>query len=321
MMLVNIEELSIAFHTFQGKIHVLDNVSLSIQRGEIFAIVGESGSGKSVTAYSILGLLDKNAEVSKGHIYFDGEDLTKLSISKLQKYRGKRIGIVFQEPMTALNPTMRIGDQLTNVLKQHRKISKKEAYPIMLEMLKDVHFDDPEGIAQKYPHQLSGGMRQRIVIALAMSGQPELLIADEPTTALDVTIQSEILNLIQELVRKNHTAVLLITHDLGIVKEISDKVCVMYGGNILEVGQVEEILEVPKHPYTKALLAALPNHVDRKDRLQEIPGEIPDLQYRPNGCIFYPRCPQRKSICSEKAPGDTLISDTHHVYCWEVAIS
>ncbi|MEW9123316.1 MAG: ABC transporter ATP-binding protein [Thermotaleaceae bacterium] len=317
-MLVNIEELSITFNTFHGKVHVLDKVSLSINRGEIFAIVGESGSGKSVTAYSILGLLDKNAETTHGHIYFDGEDLTKLPPNKIRSYRGKRIGMVFQEPMTALHPTMQIGDQLITVLKHHRNISKKEAYPIMLEILKDVHFDNPEEVAKKYPHQLSGGMRQRIVIALAMSGEPELLVADEPTTALDVTIQAEILNLIKELVKKHHTAVLLITHDLGVVKEVADKVCVMYGGNIMETGSVEKLLHEPRHPYTKALLAALPNRVDSKERLQEIAGEIPDLRNRPEGCIFYSRCPKATPTCPERAPESTKIHENHWVYCWEV---
>ncbi|AOT73252.1 peptide ABC transporter substrate-binding protein [Geosporobacter ferrireducens] len=316
--MINIEELSITFSTFHGKVHVLDKVSLSVNRREILAIVGESGSGKSVTAYSILGLLDKNAEISNGHIYFDEEDLTKLSPNKIQKYRGKRIGMVFQEPMSALHPTMRIGDQLVNVIKRHRKLSKKDAYPIMLDMLKDVHFDNPEDIAKKYPHQLSGGMRQRIVIALAMSGQPELLIADEPTTALDVTIQAEILNLIKELVQKHNTAVLLITHDLGVVKEVGDRVCVMYGGNIMESGSVDQIFESPRHPYTKALLSALPNHVDRSERLQEITGEIPDLKNRPEGCIFYSRCSEGKSTCTEKAPACMQVSEAHHVYCWEV---
>jgi len=318
-MLLDIKQLSVSFQTFQGSVHVLDRVSLSVDRGEILAIVGESGSGKSVTALSILGLLDKNAKIEQGNIVFDGTDLTKLSTKEIQKYRGKRIGMVFQEPMTALHPTMRIGDQLTNVIKRHHKLTKKESHPIMLEMLKDVHFEEPELIAQKYPHELSGGMRQRIVIALAMSAPPELLIADEPTTALDVTIQAEILTLMKELTQKYNIAVILITHDLGVVREVSDNVCVMYAGKILEKGTTKEILDNPKHPYTNLLLRALPDQVNPGERLQEIQGEVPDLKQHLPGCIFSSRCPLSKDECFIKAPPQLSLSETQMVHCWEVS--
>jgi oligopeptide/dipeptide ABC transporter ATP-binding protein len=317
-MLLSVDRLSISFNTFYGKVHVLDQVSFSVDKGEILAIVGESGSGKSVSAYSVLGLLDKNAAIENGKILFDEIDLTKLSKKEIRQYRGKKIGMVFQEPMTALNPTMRVEDQLLNVLKRHRNLPRKEAYPVMLDMLRDVHFDDPQLIAKKYPHELSGGMRQRIVIALAMAGLPELLIADEPTTALDVTIQGEVLSLIRELTKKYCTAVLLITHDLGVVKEVSDSVCVMYGGKIMEHGTTSEIFNNPTHPYTKALLRALPDRVDRGTRLQEIQGEIPSLISRPIGCIFSSRCPISKNRCFKESPSEKVLSSDHAVSCWEV---
>jgi oligopeptide/dipeptide ABC transporter, ATP-binding protein, C-terminal domain len=315
--LLNVEELTISFDTFEGKLNVLENVSFSINEGEILSIVGESGSGKSVSAYSILRLLDKNSKVESGKIKFYDEDLLKITSKEIRKYRGKKIGMVFQEPMTALNPTMKVGKQLLNVIMQNMDLPKKEAYTIMLNTLKDVHFDNPESIAQKYPHELSGGMRQRIVISLAMSSKPKLLIADEPTTALDVTIQAEILNLMKELVNKHNTSILLITHDISVVRSVSDKVCVMYGGKILERGYTDEVLKNPKHPYTKALLNALPDQVDENTRLQEIEGEVPDLRHRPEGCIFYSRCLNKKNRCSKETPPEIRISKDHIFYCFE----
>ncbi|MCI1943914.1 ABC transporter ATP-binding protein [Clostridium luticellarii] len=317
-MLLNVENLSISFDTFEGKVHVLDDVSFSVNEGEILSIVGESGSGKSVSAYSILGLLDKNSNVESGKILFENTDLLKLDRKEIQSYRGKKIGMVFQEPMTALHPTMKVGKQLLNVIIQNSGMSKDMAREIMLNNLKDVHFDNPEEVADKYPYELSGGMRQRIVISLAMSNEPKLLIADEPTTALDVTIQAEILNLMKELVNKRNTAILLITHDFSVVRSVSDKVCVMYGGKVLERGYTDEVLKDPKHPYTRALLNALPDKVDSNVRLQEIKGEVPDLRYRDPGCIFYSRCPSKAKICGEKIPLKKESSKSHSFYCWEV---
>ncbi|MBV4431273.1 MAG: ABC transporter ATP-binding protein [Clostridium tyrobutyricum] len=317
-MLLNVENLSISFDTFEGKVNVLDNVSFSIDNGEILSIVGESGSGKSVSAYSILGILDENSNVESGKILFEDTDLLKLNKKEIREYRGKKIGMVFQEPMTALHPTMKVGKQLLNVIIQNSGVSKEKAHEIMINNLKDVHFDNPDEIANKYPYELSGGMRQRIVISLAMSNEPKLLIADEPTTALDVTIQAEILNLMKELVSKRNTAILLITHDFSVVRSVSDKVCVMYGGKILEQGNTDEVLKNPNNPYTAALLNALPDKVDSNMRLQEIKGEVPDLRFRPKGCIFYSRCMKKGKICSQKVPTKKKISSDHFVYCWEV---
>ncbi|ANP70839.1 ATP-binding cassette domain-containing protein [Clostridium tyrobutyricum] len=316
--MLNVENLSISFDTFEGKVNVLDNVSFSIDNGEILSIVGESGSGKSVSAYSILGILDENSNVESGKILFEDTDLLKLNKKEIREYRGKKIGMVFQEPMTALHPTMKVGKQLLNVIIQNSGVSKEKAHEIMINNLKDVHFDNPDEIANKYPYELSGGMRQRIVISLAMSNEPKLLIADEPTTALDVTIQAEILNLMKELVSKRNTAILLITHDFSVVRSVSDKVCVMYGGKILEKGNTDEVLKNPKNPYTAALLNALPDKVDSNMRLQEIKGEVPDLRFRPKGCIFYSRCMKKGKICSQKVPTKKKISSDHFVYCWEV---
>lgn len=316
-MLLDICDLSILFNTFEGDVHVLNNISFSIDEGEIMSIVGESGSGKSVAAYSILGLLDNNARIEGGSIKFCNTDLIGLSKKEIRKFRGKEIGMVFQEPMTALHPTMKIGDQLINVIKKNRNVNKKEAYNIMLDMLSDVHFEEPKSLAKQYPFELSGGMRQRVVIALAMSSIPKLLIADEPTTALDVTIQMEILNLMKELVDKHKTSILLITHDLSIIKKVSDKVCVMYCGEIMEKGTVDDVLKEPRHPYTVALLQALPEMAGASGRLQEIKGEVPDLKYRPDGCIFSSRCSKCKEICKNAKPPKLNISDSHTVRCWE----
>lgn len=316
-MLLDIQDLSISFNTFEGNVHVLDGISFSVNEGEVLSIVGESGSGKSVAAYSILGLLDNNSIIEGGSIKFCGTDLLKLSKKEIRKFRGKEIGMVFQEPMTALHPTMKIGNQLINVIKKNRNVSKKDAYTIMLDMLRDVHFDEPESLAKKYPYELSGGMRQRVVIALAMSSIPKLLIADEPTTALDVTIQKEILSLMKELVDKHNTSILLITHDLSIIKKFSNMVCVMYCGEIMEKGTVDDVLNRPRHPYTRALLQALPEMVGASGRLREIKGEVPDLKYRPAGCIFTSRCLKCTEICKSKKPPQINISDSHTIRCWE----
>ncbi|ADK14275.1 ABC transporter ATP-binding protein [Clostridium ljungdahlii] len=316
--MLNVENLSISFDTFEGRIHVLDNVSFSVNEGEILAIVGESGSGKSVSAYSVLGLLDKNSNIENGQVLFENTDLLKLKEKEIQEYRGKKIGMVFQEPMTALHPTMKVGKQILNVIIQNSGISKEKAAEIMLKNLRDVHFENPEYVANKYPFELSGGMRQRIVISLAMCNEPKLLIADEPTTALDVTIQAEILNLMKELVKKRNTAVLLITHDFSVVRAVSDKVCVMYGGKVLERGYTKDVLEKPEHPYTQALLNALPDKVDPDIRLQEIKGEVPDLRCRPKGCIFASRCLFKTDRCVKEAPPQKKASEDHVFYCWEV---
>ncbi|MCK6258934.1 ABC transporter ATP-binding protein [Fictibacillus sp. KIGAM418] len=315
-MVLEMKDLCVDFTGMRGKVQALRNVSLSIDKGEILGVVGESGSGKSVTALSILGLLGSNAHISNGEISYLGQNLMRLGKKEMQSLRGKKIGMVFQEPMTALHPTMKVGNQLAEVMKRHRGVSKKEAYRLAVQALRDVHIHDPEFVAKKYPFELSGGMRQRIVIALAMSAPPDLLIADEPTTALDVTIQQEILQLIKELNAKRGTSVLLITHDLGVVSKVCDRVMVMYAGEVVEEGKTEEVLNAPSHPYTEALLHALPDLANPGQPLKAIPGEVPDLQNRPAGCAFASRCSKAIDICGVSAPALEPVSDNRSAACW-----
>lgn len=318
-MLLEIKELTVEFTSMQDKIKALKNVSISINQGEIVGIVGESGSGKSVTALTILGLLEKNASIPAGSITYKGRNILTLDKKELQALRGKEIGMVFQEPMTALHPTMRIGDQLAEVIHRHRRISYREAYQQAVISLAEVQINDPELVARKYPFELSGGMRQRVVIALAMSAPPDLLIADEPTTALDVTIQHEILKLMQDLAAKRGTSIMLITHDLGVVAEVCQRVVVMYAGEVVETGTTEEVLHRPNHPYTKALIGALPDLAVRGQALSAIPGESPDLRNRPRGCVFASRCADSLPICVEESPVLEQAYNgvhTHQVACW-----
>lgn len=318
-MLLEIKDLSVEFTSMQSKVKALQNVSLSIDNGEIVGIVGESGSGKSVTALSILGLLDKNATVTSGSIAYKGQDILKLGKKRQEALRGKQIGMVFQEPMTALHPTMRIGDQLAEVIRRHRNLTKKEAYQQAVNSLAEVHIHQPELVARKYPFELSGGMRQRVVIALAMAAPPDLLIADEPTTALDVTIQHEILKLMKELSSSRGTAIMLITHDLGVVAQLCQRVIVMYAGEVVETGETEQVLQNPVHPYTRALIGALPDLADPSEALLAIPGESPDLRNRPGGCVFASRCSSAIPLCSEEHPVLESVEqqgDRHQVACW-----
>lgn len=315
-MVLEMKDLCVNFTGMRGKVQALKNVSLSIHKGEILGVVGESGSGKSVTALSILGLLGSNASISNGEISYLGQNLLNLGKKEMQNLRGKKIGMVFQEPMTALHPTMKVGSQIAEVMKRHRGVSKKEAHRLAVQALRDVHIHEPEMVAKKYPFELSGGMRQRIIIALAMSSPPDLLIADEPTTALDVTIQDEILTLIKELNEKRGTSVLLITHDLGVVSKVCDRVMVMYAGEVVEEGMTSEVLNAPSHPYTEALLHALPDLADPNEPLKAIPGEVPDLQNRPMGCAFASRCQKAMDVCSVSAPILEPVSETSSAACW-----
>lgn len=299
-----------------GTTEALKNVNLEVNRGEIVGIVGESGSGKSITALSILGLLEANAIITQGEIHYNGRNLLQLEKKELQAIRGKEIGMVFQEPMTALQPTMKIGKQLFNVIKKHRNLSNQETKNAVISALKEVHIDNPELVAKKYPFELSGGMRQRIVIALAMAAPPNLLIADEPTTALDVTIQYEIINLIKELNKKRGTSVLLITHDLGVVANTCDRIIVMYAGEVVETGVTKDVLSQPRHPYTKSLLEALPDSVEPHEPLQAIEGEPPNLLKRPTGCAFSNRCGKVMEVCKNENPELWETDPGHHVSCW-----
>lgn len=315
-MLLEIKDLSVEFHGMRGTMKALERVNLSIAKGEILGVVGESGSGKSVTALSVLGLLEKNAEVTGGEILYAGKNLLALGKKELQAIRGKEIGMIFQEPMTALHPTMRVGRQLAEVMKRHRGVGGKEAMRLAVQALREVHIHEPERVADKYPFELSGGMRQRVVIALAMAAPPDLLIADESTTALDVTIQHEILKLMKELSKKRGTSILFITHDLGVVAGLCDRVAIMYAGEVVETGPTAVVLRRPEHPYTQALLRALPDLADPDEPLQAIEGSVPDLRRRPSGCSFASRCGKAEAACRESKPGLTQRGPGHHAACW-----
>ncbi len=315
-MLLEIKKLYVNFKGMHGTTEALKNINLAIDQGEIVGIVGESGSGKSITSLAILGLLERNAIIPQGEIYYNGDNLLKLKKEQLQALRGKEIGMVFQEPMTALQPTMKVGKQLYHVIKKHRHLSKQETKKAVIQALKDVHIDHPELVANKYPFELSGGMRQRIVIALAMAAPPNLLIADEPTTALDVTIQYEIINLIKELNEKRGTSVLFISHDLGVVSNTCERMIVMYAGEIVESGETHKVLSRPRHPYTKSLLKALPDSASPGEPLQAIEGEPPNLSQRPVGCAFSERCSHAMDICKKDHPKLTESAPGHFVSCW-----
>ena len=315
--LLTVRDLAVAFDTDAGLLRAVDGISFSIPRGRTLGLVGESGCGKSVTALSLLRLLPQpSGRIVGGEIRFEGADLAAATPADLLRIRGGRIGMVFQEPMTALNPVHRIGRQLSEVFLLHRTHDKAEAARLAVEMLAKVGIPSPEIRAQEYPHQLSGGMRQRVVIAMALACDPALLIADEPTTALDVTIQAQILDLLRSLQRELGMAILLITHDLGVVAEVCDEVVVMYAGRIAEQGPVGEIFARPAHPYTRGLLSAIPRlEAERKSRLATIPGLVPTLAEMPDGCRFANRCPLATNACSIQPPLETL-SEAHTAACW-----
>lgn len=315
-MILEVKDLSVGFDSMEGTVRILNKVNFSLNKGEIVGIVGESGSGKSVTALSVLGLLDANAKINGGTIAYKEKNIFSLKPKELQALRGKEIGMVFQEPMTALHPTMKIGRQLAEVIKRHRHLPMKEANKLAIQALDSVHIHHPEKVALQYPYELSGGMRQRVVIALAMAGPPELLLADEPTTALDVTIQNEILELFQELNQTKGVSIILITHDLGVVSQICNRTLVMYAGEIIESGTTNEILNHPNHPYTQALLDALPENKDPELPLNAIQGEVINLKNRPQGCSFASRCKYRMAICEQRHPEPEEISPGHISSCW-----
>jgi len=365
---LEIKNLHLDFSVYQGTVQVLDGIELSMKRGEIFGVVGETGCGKTVTTRSILRLLESNAVIDEGTITFMGsENLLKIPEDEMEKIRGRKISIIFQEPMTSLNPTMRIADQVgeslllhfrDNMLKKGIELAEKRGSPLaglhkqLLEMelnspgsillkfarriplikgynkyprnasrnesvkiLRDVGMPAPERISMEYPHELSGGMRQRVLIAIALACQPDLIIADEPTTAVDVTTQAKILNLLLKLREERGTSILIITHNLGLIAEICDRVCVMYAGQIAEIGDVVDIFNHPLHPYTRGLMRAIHNIGDSKE-LEEIPGNVPILLTPPSGCRFHPRCPRVMKICSEKRPTLQEMETGHKVHCW-----
>ena len=316
--LLEIKNLEISFKTFFGEVEAVRGISFDVGRKETVAVVGESGCGKSVTSSSIMRLLPMPPAFFKsGEILFNGENLLNKSEKEMQEIRGNKISMVFQDPMTSLNPTMRIGDQIVESLVKHKKLSKSEAEKKAIEMLELVSVPQPEKRIKQYPHEFSGGMRQRVMIALAMVCNPQLLIADEPTTALDVTVQAQILDLMKELQDKLDMSIILITHDLGVVADTSDRIVVMYAGQIVEQGITEEIFKSPKHPYTKKLLASVPRlDMNKNEPLHSIPGTPPDLFAPPKGCSFYDRCDSAMKICKDHMPDFTEHSNTHCSRCW-----
>jgi len=316
--LLEVKDLKVSFRTYGGEVQAVRGVSFSIDEGETLAIVGESGCGKSVTAQAIMGMVPvPHGKVQNGQIIFGDRDITKLSKKQLEQIRGSEIGMIFQDPMTSLNPTMIIGNQIREGILTHQKLSKNEAKKKSIELLKLVGISDPEKRYSQYPHEFSGGMRQRVVIAIALACDPKLIIADEPTTALDVTIQAQILDLLKDIQQKRNSSIMLITHDLGVVAEVADRVAVMYAGVVVESGTVKEIFESPKHPYTWGLLKSVPNlDSPEKERLIPIEGSPPDLFAPPKGCPFASRCPFAMEVCVLHMPDTETFSNHHYAKCW-----
>ncbi len=316
--LLKINNLTTQFKVNKKIITAVDNVSFDIEQGETLAVVGESGSGKSVTALSILQLIpNPPGKIVGGEIIFDNEDLLKKDKSQMRQIRGNKISMIFQEPMTSLNPVYTIGNQISEAIILHQKLKKKEALEKAVEMLRLIDIPNPAERINSYPHQLSGGMRQRVMIAMALCCDPKLLIADEPTTALDVTIQAQILDLIKQLKKERDMSVIIITHDLGVVAEVAQKIVVMYGGNIMEMGDSYNIFKNPMHPYTKGLLASIPRlETPRDEKLYTIRGIVPDLSRLPKGCVFSTRCDECKDICRQSRPELSVLPDGRKVRCF-----
>jgi peptide/nickel transport system ATP-binding protein/oligopeptide transport system ATP-binding protein len=317
---LDIRELRTSFHTDKGDVRAVDGVSLSIPQGATLGVVGESGCGKTVLALSVMRLVPiPPGEILSGEIFLDGVDLLKLGGEEMRRVRGKRISMIFQEPMTSLNPVLNVGEQIAEIVRLHEGKTKKEALAHAIEMLKMVGIDSPEKRVRDFPHQLSGGMRQRIMIAMALSCRPRLMIADEPTTALDVTVQAQILELMDELKAKINTSILLITHDLGIIAHFAQAVAIMYAGKIVEQAAVDEFFASPLHPYSLGLIAALPTITegwDRKKRLKTISGNVPDMSTQIPGCAFQDRCGYVMDLCRKREPELIEITPGHLVRCW-----
>ena len=320
--ILEVKGLKTYFYTEEGVVPAVDGLDFTLHNGETLAIVGESGCGKSVTSLSILGLIpNPPGKIIEGGIVYHGEDLTKVSEKRMRQIRGKEISMIFQEPMTSLNPVFTIGRQIMESLLFHGETDKKRARERAIEMLRLVGIPDPEKSMERYPHQISGGMRQRVMIAMALSCQPNILIADEPTTALDVTIQAQILRLIGDLRKKLGTAIILITHDLGIVAQTAENVLVMYGGQAVEYSDVKSIYKQPLHPYTVGLLKSIPKLHDQQKRLYNIKGSIPSPKEFPEGCRFSPRCEECMEICRTKKPELVSLPDGRRVRCWKYALN
>ncbi|MFR1708605.1 MAG: ABC transporter ATP-binding protein [Clostridium sp.] len=315
--LLEVNNLKTSFYTQFGEVQAVGGVSFNLEYGEVMGIVGESGSGKSVTMMSIMRLLDENGKVKDGTVKFEESDLVALGEDAMSKIRGNEISMIFQDPMTSLNPLMTIGNQIMEPLRIHKKMTKEEAHKKAVELLHLVGIPSPESRMKQYPHEFSGGMRQRVMIAMALTCNPKLLIADEPTTALDVTIQAQILEIMKDIKQKLNTSIILITHDLGVVADICDRVNVMYGGLIIEQGTVQDIFYNSRHPYTWGLMESVPNpNTLVRERLRPIDGQPPDLFKPPKGCPFYARCKYSMEVCREHRPGYYEISQGHKSACW-----
>ncbi|PLY15656.1 MAG: methionine ABC transporter ATP-binding protein [Sedimenticola sp.] len=302
MSFLRVNNLEVTFELRSGGVQALSDVSFSLERGERLGIVGESGAGKSVAAFAILNLLSRPGRITAGEVMFEGQDLAKLTPKQMRTIRGNRIAMIFQDPMMTLNPVLTVGQQMVECLQAHRQISQKDACTIAIRKLRQVQIPSPETRMDQYPHELSGGMRQRIIIAIALLMDPVLIIADEPTTALDVTIQAEIMDLLLDLCESNNVGLILITHDLGVVSQVTEKAIVMYAGRIIEIGPTKEIINDAQHPYTQGLIKALPQQTLPGHRLNQIPGSMPSLQGIPAGCAFNPRCDFVMDICKQTLP-------------------
>lgn len=315
--LLTIDNLKVNFKTYGGDVQAVRGVSFHVDKGETVAVVGESGCGKSVTAQAIMGLIpNPPGRIVGGRVVFEGKEITGMSKKELLEIRGSQIGMVFQDPMTALNPTMKVGRQIVEGLVRHHQLSREEAQKRAVEMLRMVGIPDPEKRVDQYPHQFSGGMRQRVVIAIALACQPKLVIADEPTTALDVTIQAQILDLLKRLQAEQELSVLIITHDLGVVAEIAHRMVVMYAGVVVETGRVQDVFTHPRHPYTWGLMRSLPRLDGAKQRLVPIEGTPPDLFHPPTGCPFAARCEFAMEICDRQMPAPAVFGGGHQAACW-----
>ena len=314
--ILSVQNLHTSFHTDKGEVKAVNGVTFNLEKGKILGIVGESGSGKSVTAYSIMRILEKNGRITEGKILYKGQDIAEFSEKQMREFRGKCCSIIFQDPMTSLNPVFTVGNQLREAIELHTDRKVKEAEARAIEMLTLVGVNEPEKRVKQYPYELSGGMRQRVMIAMALACEPDILIADEPTTALDVTIQAQILELMQSLQKKLGMAIIMVTHDLGVIADMCDEIIVMYGGRVCERGTAEDIFYRPHHEYTKGLLRSIPN-VDRiGEKLIPIPGTPINLLNMPKGCAFCPRCEEAMKICIEEQPPEMQMPDGHFASCW-----
>ena len=315
--ILDIKDERLSFFTPAGEVKALNGVSFTMNQGDVLGVVGESGSGKSVTAYSVMGLTAYPGKLVGGKVWFNGHEIENMKEKDFRKIRGNEVSIIFQDPMTSLNPVYTIGNQIVEVILLHTKKTKQEAWARARELLELVGINEPDRRLKQYPHELSGGMRQRVMIAIALACEPKLLIADEPTTALDVTIQAQILELMNDLRHKLGMSIIMITHDLGVVAQMCEKIAVMYAGHIVEYGTTDEIFYNPQHEYTKGLINSIPKlNAEEKERLVPIEGQPVDLLNPPAGCPFAPRCKSCMKVCLNKMPPRTELSDTHYTYCW-----